>query len=227
MQRRMLAAQERRAGPRAPLTGTAVVHCRDAKVPCEILDVSAMGIGLLAPRELALGEFVRVVFRLGAANDSKTPAARSAGGGPERLHQIDGVVVGTSQHAVGCRVGIQFTVIEGHVASQIHTYVLQQVGPVAQTAPIGAPPQHQPRQTGEYAPKESYPEPPRAMRATGEFFAAVDDEDAIDDDAVAATGTDGEDTPRRPLHADDAPIDRELLRLYLDAIRTVDTKRKR
>jgi hypothetical protein len=224
----MLVAQERRTGPRAPLTGTAVVHCRDVKVGCEILDVSAMGIGLLAPRELPDGEFVRVVFRLGAANDSR---ARGAAGGPERLHTVDGVVVSVTPSrvsgadggvGVGCRLGIQFTVIEGHVAQQIHAYVTQQVGPAPRAGAIGAPPEHAARQTGEYAPKESYPDQPRAMRATGEFLAAMDD----DDDQVAATGTDGEDTPRIPNRDGDAPIDRELLRLYLDAIRTVDAKRK-
>jgi hypothetical protein len=206
----MLVAQERRTGPRAPLTGTAVVHCREAKVPCEILDVGAMGIGLLAPTELVPGEFVRVVFRMGAAN------------GPERVQQADGVVVGVSRQGAGCRVGIQFTVIEGHVASQIHEYVVEQ----------GIVPR---RRTGEYAPMDSYPRetatPP--THRTGEYLAAIEHEEEEDVD-VAATGTDDEDVPRSlsgmptrgPAQEADAPIDRELLRLYLDAIRTVDATRK-
>ena len=44
---------------------------------------------------------------------------------------------------------------------------------------------------------------------------------------VLSAGTDGEDAPDRLNGpAGDAPIDRELLRLYLDAIRTIDGKRK-
>ena len=179
-------------------------------MPCEILDVGATGIGLLAPRELVPGEFVRVVFRMGAAN------------GPERVQQADGVVVGVSKQSAGCRVGIQFTVIEGHVASQIHDYVVEQ----------GVVPR---RRTGEYAPMDAYPQEGAtpATHGTGEYLAAVDDEEEQED--VAATGTDDEDIPRSlagmpsrgAAQEADAPIDRELLRLYLDAIRTVDATRKK
>ena len=193
----MLAAQERRTGPRAPLAGTAVVHCGDAKVACEILDVGTMGIGLLAPQALPAGEFVRVVFRIGAANTRPT----GAGGGPERLHQADGVVVVADKHSAGCRLGIQFTVIEGHVAAQIQAYVSTQLGPDGPR-----------RRTGEYASMEAYPPA----------------EDVEAPEVGAATGTDDEDAARHPSASErDAPIDRELLRLYLDAIRTVDSTRKR
>jgi hypothetical protein len=195
----MLAGQERRTGPRAPLAGTAVVHCGDAKVACEILDVGTMGIGLLAPQALPAGEFVRVVFRIGAANTRPMGAE----GGPERLYQADGVVVVADKHSAGCRLGIQFTVIEGHVATQIHAYVSKQVGPDAAR-----------RRTGEYASMEAYP--------------PAGDAEAPEAEASAATGTDDEDAPRSPSSSErDAPIDRELLRLYLDAIRTVDSTRKR
>lgn len=185
-----------------------MIHVRDSKVACEIIDVGTLGIGLLAPRDVAAGEFVRVVFRIGAAN------------GPERLQQVDGVIVGSSPQGGGCRLGIQFTVIEGHVASQIHQYVAERV----QT------PKSQ-RRTGEYAPLESYPSG-ETPRGTGEYAAAIDI-DEVEQDFGAATGTDGEDLPRGlsglPIRGPerDAPIDHELLKLYLDAIRTVDQSRKK
>jgi hypothetical protein len=226
----MLDAQERRTGPRAPLTGTAVVHCRQAKVACEILDVGTMGIGLLAPREVPVGEFVRVVFRIGAANSRPFRAGGSrppgADGGPERVQQIDGVVVVAHEHGTGYRLGIQFTVMEGQVVSQIHAYVAEQVSSPA-------------RRTGEYAagssnggahvfvPSEEAYAPSPTSHVTGEFPAA-DEPEASD---VAATGTDDEEGPRGisglPIRGpdSDAPIDRELLRLYLDAIRTVGSVR--
>ena len=188
-------AQERRAGPRAPLAGTAVLHVRDDKLPCEIVDVSMLGIGIMAPRSVLDGEFVRVVFRLGAANSS------------DRLQQADGVVVRGETGEMGCRLGIQFTVIEGDVASQIHSYVASHTPQPAAT-----------RKTGEYAPVGDYPPTETQQRVTKEL-PGVDDEGEEAD--AAATGTDGYDQS-----AHDLPIDRELMNSYLEGVRSVLAKDK-
>jgi hypothetical protein len=186
----MDAAQERRAGRRAPLAGTAILHVRDDKVPCEIVDVSMLGMGVLSPRWLLDGEFVRVVFRLGAANSR------------ERIQQADGVIVRREQGEIGCRLGIQFTVIEGQVASQIHHYV-----------DLHGPEPSSRRRTGEYAPVEAYPHADTAKRVTTELPAAGGDEVAD-----AATGTDGAEH--------DVPIDHELMSSYLESLRTVSHRKR-
>lgn len=231
----MVLPDDRRSGTRAPLAGRAIVRQGARELSCEIIDIGLTGIALACPEPINLGDFVRVAFRLGAAN-----------GNPMR--DADGLVARIEQgkDAQVRLVGVQFTVVEGPVAIEIHDYVRRQ----NEARHPGA--RRRKRATDEYARVDDYP-PTDAAHSTGEFgVAAYGDSGRIDLDdpdelELPATGTDDESASAadhrlpshrragvrlpmtgRPLPRADkpsvapsepnAPIDRELLSLYLEAL---------
>lgn len=244
----MALPDDRRSGTRAPLAGRALVRQGARELSCEIVDIGLTGIALACPEPLELGDFVRVAFRLGAAN-----------GNPMR--DADGLIARVEQgRDENVRlVGVQFTVVEGPVAIEIHDYVRRQ----NEARHPGA--RRRKRRTDEYARVDDYP-PTDAAHSSGEFHVAgaaygdsgrieLDDPDDIPlpatgtDDEAAASGADhrvpshrragarvpmtGRLLPRNESRGAakseaNAPIDRELLSLYLEALHQTgrDTKDK-
>ena len=187
-----------------------MVRHRSGEVSCEIVDIGLGGIAVRGPESIAPGDFVRVSFGLGAANG---PAMKDADGVVARVESPRGQTPGL--------IGIQFTVVEGPIAVEIHDYIRRQ-REARHPGPI--------RRTGGYAAVGAYPVadrddsmPIHTAPVTGEYQpAGYGNSDMIQLDEDVALGATGTDTEVGPAAADDrdGPIDREVLRLFLRAQRT-------
>lgn len=103
---------ERRAHPRAALDeGHAVVFVENRRVKATVLDISTGGMALALPATVEPTMYLRVNFALPLHD------------GQEQWFDADGVVLRTAKTSDVRVLAVQFSVIEGHVASQIHGYV--------------------------------------------------------------------------------------------------------
>jgi len=107
----MRLTHERRGSPRAVLAAQAVLFMDSKRVRAEGVDISQTGIGVVVPHRLDAGAYLRLNFAL------------KDGQGVERWFDADGLVARATKRGTGCLLGIQFTVIEGHVVTRIHEYV--------------------------------------------------------------------------------------------------------
>lgn len=121
----MHAPNERRAHPRAPFPGHAVVYVGDRRHSVSTVDVSESGIGVELADQGPVGTFVRVNFHVGASTASNAPWL-----------DADGVVV-RSQPLSGRFVwGIQFLGMPTTTAAGIRAHL---AGPPTTPAPAKLP----------------------------------------------------------------------------------------
>jgi len=103
---------ERRAHPRAALEdGHAIVFVENRRVKATVLDIGTGGIALALPATVEPTMYLRINFALPAEN------------GHEQWFDADGVVLRAAKGNDVRVLAVQFSVIEGHVASQIHGFV--------------------------------------------------------------------------------------------------------
>ncbi len=107
----MQVVNERRAQPRAALTGAVVVFLGDEKIDCNAVDISATGIAVQSKVIRSAGQFLRVNFCLHDVS------------GAARWYDADGVIARVARLEQGVLFGVQFLVVEARAARQIHDYV--------------------------------------------------------------------------------------------------------
>jgi hypothetical protein len=153
----MHVVNERRAQPRAPLAGRVLAFIGDFRVECRAIDISTAGIAIVCPHVQHAGQFLRLNFCLGD--------------GSARWFDADGVVARVATDGADAVLGVQFVVIEGRTAHEVHVYVEQardaearrlQQEPYLQRAKTQPTP---PRPTAEYGRAAAAPPPPRPTGA--------------------------------------------------------------
>jgi len=106
---------ERRGSQRAPFAeGQAVVFVDNKRVRARPIDISTTGMALAVLASVPAGMYLRINFSLRVS-------------GKDRWFDADGIVTRATANSNQERMlGIQFSVVEGHVALQIHEYVERQ-----------------------------------------------------------------------------------------------------
>lgn len=212
---------ERRGNHRASLErGQAVVFVANKRVRARPIDISTSGMGLALPATVEPGTYLRVNFALQTAD------------GRDLWVDADGLVTRSAVESNERFLGIQFSVVEGHVASQIHEYVerQRQLQPRWQQAAPYV--ERYEASSGNMSPPPGFPGGPTAAPATGEY--APPDERAEPTHA-AKTGTEAGSGTYAPAAARSSQptahgerqtgLPPKLESLYRDALRQLDADR--